>query len=108
MITKLNFASSIQKIGQTEDNISRAESYAHLESSGLKRYMILVDQSPIDVIYGERICSKNLNVFNMNGSHQSPHHWHIHPSIMSFEDQNILACAWFQEVYNNVINDLYN
>lgn len=61
-ITRVDLASSMHKIGQTESEERRRQSYNVLEDSGLKRYKVLIDESPIDVIYAENICTKNINI----------------------------------------------
>ena len=61
-------------------------------------YTVLENYSELDIIYCENICTKNFNVSNLTGSRSNRRSLYIDRELISFENQNLLACKFFEEI----------
>lgn len=93
----------IRKIGQTSTSI-RENTYNHSKGKQ-KRYRILNNCSKLDIIYGEHITTQNYNLKNLDGCVGGTEHLHIDPAVISFKDQNLLSNSWFENIFQQFIND---
>lgn len=103
-ITRKQFLAIIDKIGQTTRGKDREANYISLKARSVL-VRVLKNRSKKDVIYGERITTKNINLLNLHGCKQQPNRIHIDDSIISFKQQNLLSISFFHEAYLEFIND---
>lgn len=101
-LTKKFFLKNILKIGMSIDLKFRNQTYNVLDKSH-KLYQTNAGLSKKSISFGETITTMNINLYNLDGSKCRPHFIYIDTNILNFEQQNLLAMNFFDDVYDQYI-----
>lgn len=103
-LNKINFLKNVTKIGQSTNAERRQNDYVVISGSHTM-YKTNLGVSSKAVTYIESITSMNINLLNLDGSKCRPHYIFIDPEILNFEQQNLLAMNFFDDIYRQYLED---